>query len=190
MECDPGVQKKVVITNQDKAPVTIRFASGEVYEAPAARLDPRTGVYVPTTSAQCVPTAAGDMTLQYTQGDKCVHRRIPEARWTGAQMGDEAAFYYTVPSWNFGDRAEVCLAAQANGQADNGGNASWWGRFRPRSRAGGPSVWLLVALVVALVVALAVAAAYWRDAGAPDTTAVEPPCPAVDDLKRLLRNAP
>lgn len=192
MECDGNTQK-VVITNQDKAPVRVKFASGEVYEAAAAQLDTKTGVYVPTTSAQCVPTASGDMTLQYTQGDKCVHRRFPEGRWAAAQMGDEGAFYYTVPSWNFGDPAEVCMDAPANANTPDAGgedaprgagNAAWWNWFWPREciRASAAHPWEFWLMLAGVALLLLLAAWYWRSA----TCYVEPGCPAAADLKAML----
>ena len=36
-------------------------------------------------------TTGKPIVVAYTQGDKCVHRRFPEARWAAAQMGDEGA---------------------------------------------------------------------------------------------------
>lgn len=195
MECDSPDTQKVVITNQDKAPVRIKFASGEVYEAAAAQLDPKTGVYVPTTSAQCVPTASGAMTVAYTQGDKCVHRRFPDSRWAAAQMGDEGAFYYTVPSWNFGDKGEVCLDAPANGNSNTdaanvedaprgAGNAAWWNWFWPREcmRAAEGQPWEFWLMLAAVALLLLLAAWYWRSS----TCTVAPTCTAAADLKAML----
>jgi len=208
MECDSKDAQRVVITNQDKAPVLVKFSSGEVYEAAAAQLDPKTGVYIPTTSAQCVDSASGALTLQYTHGDKCVHRRFPEDRWTTAQMGNESAFYYTVPSWNFGDKAEICEDAannNSNANADDNNNVNvdeegprgnsngaWWHWFWPREcmrvNQSNPWEFWLVLLMVALLLFLAVY--FWRSSSITSMFSSSTPCttcPAAAELQQLLK---
>lgn len=209
MECDSKDAQKVVITNQDKAPVLVKFSSGEVYEAAAAQLDPKTGVYIPTTSAQCVESASGTMTLQYTHGDKCVHRKFPEDRWTTAQMGNESAFYYTVPSWNFGDKAEVCEGApnntndtdnhnNVNVDVDEGprgnSNGAWWHWFWPREcmrvNQNNPWEFWLVLFLVGLLLFLALYS--WQSNSLTSifnssTFTSCTACPAAAELQQLLK---
>lgn len=123
MEC-AGNTQAVVVTNQDKAVVLLKFANGDVYELAPATLHSDTAVPVPTTSYLCVDKSAGDMTLQYTSGDGCVHRIFPVKAWSRARVGDESKFVYTVPTWSFGDPKGVCQGRGLNNNSANVVNAN------------------------------------------------------------------
>lgn len=112
-QCGPSKQR-IVIINQDKGDVLLRFGSGQLLVAQAAQLNKATNVYVPTTNSWCVDKGAGDLTLQYTHGDSCVHRVFEASRWANAQLGPDYVFQYTVPSWNFGSPEEICRGRGGN----------------------------------------------------------------------------
>lgn len=187
MEC-AGNTQAVVVTNQDKAVVLLKFANGDVYELAPATLNPDTAVPVPTTSQLCVDKSAGDMTLQYTSGDGCVHRVFPVKAWSRAQVGTESKFVYTVPAWSFGDPKGVCQGRGLNNNSANVVNANsdmdvdvedegflaWlWPATCTESTAV-PLPWGTVLVVAGVVGVLAVLASLMlrRGGGAPPVTPV------------------
>jgi len=142
MDCCANEQR-VVVTNQDAYPVTVRvgddkgFSKPAAYEARAAVLDGETGVYVPTTTSLCVPKSDSPLSIAYTHGNKCTHRVFAYKEWSNG-----VKFAYTIPPWNASDPAEVCrVPPTVNGnrnlrdanteddEAPGNTNEAWWRWF-------------------------------------------------------------
>lgn len=153
MQC-VGSTQRVAITNTNHMPLVMSFANRDVYDIAAAKLDEHTGVLIPTTSVQCVDRGVGDMVLQYTQGNGCVHRRFAAQVWGSAMQGRDRGFAYTVPPWSSGHLSDVCEGITNNNTSGDAVNQNST-QQQAEEKEGMDMLCMAVTLLFALAVLLA-----------------------------------
>jgi len=196
MECDSPNDQKLFLTNQDSFPVLVKFANGDVYQAEAAKKDVKTGIFVPTTSVKCMSRDAGDMTIEYTHGDKCIHKKIEVDRWSSQEMGLNGEFYYTIPAWDIGNPSDVCLHSASNNTSEkktnqnlpvDKSNASWWDWFTlQHSKNTGMPTWMWMMIMVLIIILVVYLVKMFLNYNEPNC-ATHVGCYAALELQNLLK---